>query len=68
MYVVVGYIIVLKSFMQQPGSGKCDIDKKPSYCSVKCQRKDWKTHKVWSPSSHLYHQYHQLSSSYLALL
>jgi len=26
-------------------SGKCDPDKKPSYCSKECQRVDWKIHK-----------------------
>ncbi|KDR84457.1 hypothetical protein GALMADRAFT_262717 [Galerina marginata CBS 339.88] len=25
--------------------GKCDMDKKPSYCSKECQKADWKTHK-----------------------
>ncbi|KAF8898207.1 hypothetical protein CPB84DRAFT_1780580 [Gymnopilus junonius] len=27
------------------GAGKCDLDKKPSYCSKKCQKADWKNHK-----------------------
>jgi hypothetical protein len=27
------------------GSGKCDADKKPSYCSKACQKVDWKNHK-----------------------
>ena len=27
------------------GSGKCDIDKKSSYCSKACQQADWKNHK-----------------------
>ncbi|KAJ7281598.1 hypothetical protein C8J57DRAFT_1219466 [Mycena rebaudengoi] len=26
-------------------SGKCDQDKKPSYCGKECQRADWKNHK-----------------------
>ncbi|KAF8957247.1 hypothetical protein BDZ97DRAFT_114645 [Flammula alnicola] len=26
-------------------AGKCDPDKKPSYCSKECQRADWKNHK-----------------------
>ncbi|KAL0945246.1 hypothetical protein HGRIS_000757 [Hohenbuehelia grisea] len=26
-------------------SGKCDRDKKPSYCTPECQRADWKNHK-----------------------
>lgn len=26
-------------------SGKCDSDKKPSYCGKECQRADWKNHK-----------------------
>ncbi|KAG5721443.1 hypothetical protein E4T56_gene13187 [Termitomyces sp. T112] len=26
-------------------AGKCDLDKKPSYCSKECQRADWKNHK-----------------------
>jgi MYND finger len=27
------------------GGGPCDLDKKPSYCSKKCQKADWKNHK-----------------------
>jgi hypothetical protein len=30
---------------QLTGSGKCDSDKKPSYCGKECQRADWKNHK-----------------------
>ncbi|KAJ7075998.1 hypothetical protein B0H15DRAFT_865096 [Mycena belliarum] len=26
-------------------SGKCDADKKPSYCGKECQKADWKNHK-----------------------
>ncbi|KAJ7599451.1 hypothetical protein C8J56DRAFT_1158357 [Mycena floridula] len=26
-------------------AGKCDADKKPSYCSKECQRADWRNHK-----------------------
>lgn len=29
------------------GSGKCDMDKKPSYCSKECQKADWKHHKPY---------------------
>ncbi|KJA19068.1 hypothetical protein HYPSUDRAFT_144160, partial [Hypholoma sublateritium FD-334 SS-4] len=28
-------------------AGKCDRDKKPSYCSKKCQKADWKNHKPY---------------------
>ncbi|KAF9480871.1 hypothetical protein BDN70DRAFT_832069 [Pholiota conissans] len=28
-------------------AGKCDPDKKPSYCSKECQRADWKNHKPY---------------------
>ena len=27
------------------GGGSCDLDKKPHYCSKKCQKSDWKNHK-----------------------
>ena len=27
------------------GGGSCDVDKKPHYCSKKCQKADWKNHK-----------------------
>lgn len=27
------------------GAGKCDTDKKPSYCSKECQKADWRNHK-----------------------
>ncbi|KAF8832872.1 hypothetical protein HHX47_DHR1001358 [Lentinula edodes] len=28
-------------------SGKCDADKKPYYCSKRCQKEDWKNHKLF---------------------
>ncbi|KAJ7645819.1 hypothetical protein B0H17DRAFT_1215856 [Mycena rosella] len=31
--------------MLQQCAGKCDQDKKPSYCGKDCQRADWKNHK-----------------------
>jgi len=31
----------------QIGAGKCDLDKKPSYCSKECQKVDWKNHKPY---------------------
>ncbi|KAJ7076013.1 hypothetical protein B0H15DRAFT_608102 [Mycena belliarum] len=31
--------------MLQKCAGKCDEDKKPSYCGKECQRADWKNHK-----------------------
>ncbi|TRM68687.1 hypothetical protein BD626DRAFT_482474 [Schizophyllum amplum] len=38
-------IIADKGKMLQQCGGKCDVDKKPSYCSKDCQRADRKNHK-----------------------
>ncbi|KAL1742868.1 hypothetical protein HDZ31DRAFT_42306 [Schizophyllum fasciatum] len=38
-------IVSDKGKMLQQCSGKCDVDKKPAYCSKECQRADWKNHK-----------------------
>ena len=39
------YFLTCSKPFFNPGAGKCNIDKKPSYCSKDCQKADWKNYK-----------------------